>query len=129
MGQQWSFRNGFCVSVGFGLSGNTWYPNEDRFNILCAILSETKYSFLNRSISPYVGLKIQGDILLNNRSSDDSVSTKDEAETPGQNSLTLLPEIGIDFKRFSLYAGFGVARHSKQFVPTAGLGAVWYLKW
>ena len=86
----YSFGNGLFVGGGLGVDYGFYCVNGKNHSVFIPIFANIKYSFLNRTVSPFVDLR--GGALIDYSSSGAGYS--------------VMPSIGADVWRFSVGAGY-----------------------
>ena len=150
LGAGYSAGNGLRVTGGAGLSWNGWYPNNGDINAYSLCYFEADYPFLKRAVSPYLGIRMQGERMFDKQLKAGTGYYVTEA-----NSFTALPILGVEYKSTSLWLGFGMTCHYedgyhhgyyysatdpslnspirtkgifKSFAPSIEIGLTWKLK-
>ena len=152
IGAGYSTGNGFRFTGGAGLSWNAWYPNAGEPNSYSMYYFETDYLFHKRTISPYLGMRMEAERMFDKQ---EKTATTIEYYVPIANSFTALPVFGLEYRSIALWLGFGMTYHYevsyhnwvyisdtspssngtkhdktilKSLAPSLEIGLTWYLK-
>ncbi len=105
VGAGYRFGQGWMMSVGAGYTGST-FPNEGKWNNFITAYIEGKYSFLDRKVSPYLGVRVKGQYMLDPDMGKLFVHPDYDRYTSSK-QLFVLPQVGVDIKKTSIWIGFG----------------------
>lgn len=95
---------GWRVSGGLGYTGST-HPNEGKRNDFISAYIDGKYSFHDRNLSPYIGVRVKGQHMIDPDMGKLFVYDYDRYTESEQ--LFVLAQVGIDIKDISFWIGFG----------------------
>lgn len=99
------FGKGWMMSVGAGYAGCS-FPNTDRLNNFTLAYIDGKYSFKDKRVSPYVGLRIKGEYLIGPDTGKLIVLPDTDRYTDSK-QLFIIPQAGIDIRKTSIWLGIG----------------------
>ena len=85
-----SFGNGLYVGGGVGFTAETFLNFEDAPHYLVPVFADTKYTFLNKRVSPFVSARVGG--VFNTEYK--------------MNRMLINPMVGIDMRHFSVGLGY-----------------------
>lgn len=105
VGVGYRFGKGWMMSVGAGYTGST-FPNQGKWNNFLTAYIEGKYSFLDRKISPYLGVRVKGQYMLNPDMGKLIVHPDYDRYTSSK-QLFIIPQIGVDIRKISVWIGLG----------------------
>lgn len=105
IGVGYRFGKGWMMSAGAGYTGST-FPNEGKWNNFITAYIEGKYSFLDRNVSPYLGVRVKGQYMLDPDMGKIFVHPDYDRYTSSK-QLFILPQLGVNIKKTSIWVGFG----------------------
>lgn len=105
IGAGYRVGKGWMMSAGAGYTGCT-FPNKGKWNHFLTAYVEGKYSFLDRKVSPYLGIRIKGQYMLS-PDIGKLVVIPDYDRYTSSRQLFVLPQVGVDIKKTSIWIGLG----------------------
>ena len=105
VGAGYRFGKGWMISAGAGYTGST-FPNEGKWNNFITAHIEGKYSFRDRKVSPYLGVRIKGQYMLD-PDMGKLIIYPDYDRYTSSKQLFILPQAGVNVKKTSIWIGLG----------------------